>query len=187
MTLVTLRKVPGAIALGLLASLTAHAALYGSDHAMGGAYHGLLLEAGLGGALSFLLFFGGLAWAESGLTAVGSVLAARLRERVPSFTAILAAAGAWFALGEGIEPHHGLASPFALAMALAAAAWLVRRLAHAVADAFARAAVATHSSSFVPRTPLWTRRERIRPVYRRVLLARRRFARPPPILVLTRA
>ncbi|HYL27122.1 MAG TPA: hypothetical protein VEW74_04750 [Candidatus Nitrosotalea sp.] len=183
----TLRKVPGAIALGLLASLAAHAALYGDGHAMGGAYHALLLEAGIGGALSLLLFFGGLAWVESGLTADGSVLAVRLRERLPGLGAILAATCAWYAAGEGLEPHHGAASPLALAIVLAAAAWLVARLAHAVADAFARAAVATQSSSFVPRTPLWKRRERVRPLYRRVLLARRRFARPPPILVLTRA
>ncbi len=48
-TVVTLRKAPGALALGLLASLAAHAPLYGGGHAMGGTYHALILQAALAG------------------------------------------------------------------------------------------------------------------------------------------
>jgi hypothetical protein len=187
MTRVTLLKVPGALALGLLASLAAHAALYGGDHAMGGAYHAILLEAALGGALGLLLFFGGLAWAESGLIADGSVLAARLRERMPGLVPILVATAAWYAAGEGIELHHSSPSALAIGIALIATAWLVRRLASTVTDAFARAAVVVHRTTFAFRTPSWSRRERVRPLVRRALIAHRRFARPPPVLVLPRA
>jgi hypothetical protein len=182
MTGVTLRKVPGALALGLLASLAAHAALYGGDHAMGGAYHALLLEAALAGAVGLLVFFGGMAWAESGLTANGSVLAVRLRERLPTLWATTASAAGCYGLSEGLEPHHTSASSVATAIALIAGAWLVRSVVRAVVDVFASAAVATLQVSFAPRTPSWNRRERVRPIPRRTPLIWRRFARPPPIV-----
>ncbi len=56
-THVTLRKVPGALALGLLASLAAHATLFGGEHAMGGGYHALLMQSALCGALSLHALF----------------------------------------------------------------------------------------------------------------------------------
>jgi hypothetical protein len=187
MTRVTLRKVPGALALGLLASLAAHAFLYGGDHAMGGGFHGLLVEAALAGALGLLVVFGALAWTELGCTADGSVLAARLRDRLPSFLGVLLAAGGSYAVAEAVEPHHALASPLALTIALAAAAWLVRTLARGLAGVLARAVFAVQRTAFAPRAPAWNRRERPRPLARRALLTRRRFARPPPVVVPARA
>ncbi|MGA8535756.1 MAG: hypothetical protein WB615_16740, partial [Candidatus Tumulicola sp.] len=103
----TVRGIPGALALGLLASLLAHAALYGGHHAMGGAYHDALSElAGAGGA-GFAVLLAALAWTGSRVAADGSILAARLGSRLPAIGPVAAAAGLWFALAERIEPRHG--------------------------------------------------------------------------------
>lgn len=148
---------------------------------MGGTYHALLFQGALAAGLSLLVFFGALAWSESGGTADGSVLAARLRERLPGLSAILGAAAVWYAAAEAIEPHHAGVSPIAAILSLAAAAWLVLRLASAVAHALAATVLAILRAAFSPRTPLWRRRPRLRPLLQRPLCARRRFARPPPI------
>jgi hypothetical protein len=177
---VTLRKVPGALALGLLASLVAHAALFGGDHTMGGAYHALLLQVALAGGLSLLIFFGSVAWSARD-PADGSILAARLRERLPSLSAVLAAAAAWYGLAESLEPAHAAASPILLVVALGLAAWLVRRAARSIAEAFAAAVLAILRTSFSPRTPAWNRRRKRSFVLQIVRPECRRFARPPPI------
>lgn len=183
----TLRKVPGALALGLLASLAAHASLYGGEHAMGGAYHAVILQAALAGTLSLLLFFGALAWTESGGAAIGSVLAARLRERLPTLAGVLPATTVWYCAAEAVEPHHAGALPIAVLVALTAATWLVLRLAQALIAAVASAVIAILRTSFSPRSPLWNRRPRSRPLLRRTHCVRRLFARPPPIATLARA
>jgi hypothetical protein len=180
---VTLRKVPGALALGLLASLAAHAALFGGEHAMGGTYHALLVQAALGTAVSLLVFFGALAWTESANAAQGTVLAVRLRERLPGLASTAAATLLWYSAAETIEPHHAGASPLAAALILVAAAWLVLRLAGATVDVLSGAVIAILRLSFAPRTPWWRRRSAARPLARRPLLTRRRFARPPPVAV----
>ena len=177
----TLRKVPGALALGLLASLAAHALLYGGEHAMGGAYHALLVQAALGGAVSLLGFFGALAWSESSGRADGTILAARLRERLPGLGTLLPATALWYTAAEAIEPHHAGASPLALLVVLVMAAWLVLRLARSLIGALAGAIIAIARAPFVARTPSWRRRSYLRPVFRRILWTHRRFARPPPI------
>ena len=183
----TLRKVPGAVALGLLASLAAHASLYGGEHAMGGAYHALVLQAALAGALSLVLFFGALAWTESDRAALGSVLAVRLRERLPTLTGILPATAVWYGAAEAVEPHHAGALPIAVLLALTVATWVVLRVAQALIAALASAVIAILRTSFSPRTPLWNRRPRSRPLLRRTHRVRRLFARPPPIATLARA
>jgi hypothetical protein len=178
---VALRKVPGALALGLLASLAAHAALYGGEHAMGGAYNVLLLQGALAAATGLVVFFASLAWSESSGIADGSVLAARLRERLPGLGLLLPAAAFWYAAAEGVEPHHADTSTGAIALALVAAAWLIERLARGILGLLAGAAIAVLRDSFSPRTPSWKRRPRLRPVLRRTFWTHRRFARPPPI------
>lgn len=183
MTGVTLRKVPGALILGLLASLAAHAALYGGGHAMGGSYHGLLVEAALAGALGLLAIFGAIAWSESGATADGSVVAARLRTQLPQTPWVLLAAGLWYAAGEAIEPHHAAAPLIASLCLIMAFAYAVLWLARVATAALARAVLAITGASFSPRPPLRQRRPRPRPFQRRACYARRRFARPPPIAV----
>jgi hypothetical protein len=179
-TTVTLRKVPGVLALGLLASLAAHAVLYRGEHAMGGEYHSLLVQAAVAFSVSLLAFFGALAWSGSG-AADGGVLAARLRDRLPALLWILPAAALWYATAEAIEPHHVPASPVVALVSLAAAAGAMLFLARGVVGALARAAIALLCNPFSPRAPSWSRRPRLQPKRRRTPRAYRRFVRPPPI------
>jgi hypothetical protein len=181
MTGVALMKVPGTLMLGLLASLAAHAALYGGSHAMGGSYNELLLQVALGGFLGLIALFGALAWGGAGGTSDGTVLAARLRDRLSGGPAVLLSAGVWFIVAESIEPSH-TAAPLAVSLAaLLAASYAVAWIARTVIGAVARAVLAVPHTAFSPRTPSWRRRSH-RPVApRRTLLTRRRFARPPPI------
>jgi len=187
MTGVTLRKVPGALILGLLASLAAHAGLYGSGHAMGGSYHGLLLQIALAGILGLIAFFGGLAWGAAGSTSDGTVLAVRLRERLPSGAWVLLSAAAWYVTGESIEPGHAAASLAGSLAALLFASYAVAWLARVITGAVARAVLAVARTAFSPRTPSWQRFARRTPARRRPPHTRRRFARPPPIAISHRA
>lgn len=182
-TNVTLRKVPGALALGLLASLAAHGALYRGEHAMGGAYHPLLVQAAGALSVSLLAFFGALAWSGT-VVADGSVLAARLRDRLPNFFWILPVTAFWYAAAETIEPNHHPASPVVVLISLGAAAWVVLRLARCIVGALARAAIALLRAAFSPRAPSWSRRPHLQPIRRRPLRAYRRFVRPPPVEIV---
>ena len=179
----TLRKVPGALALGLLASLAAHAALYRGEHAMGGSYHSLLVQTAVTFSVSLLVFFGALARSGS-CAADGSVLAARLRDRLPALLGILPAAMFWYVAAETIEPHHVPASPLVVLVSLAAAAWVVLCLARGIVGALARVAIAMRRAAFSPRAPSWSRRPHSQPIRRRPLRAYRRFVRPPPIAIV---
>jgi hypothetical protein len=181
------REFPGALILGLLAALVAHTAIFGGDHAMGGAYHALLLQVALCGGLSLLVFFAALALGESGGAADGSIVAERLRERLPGIAAVLVAAAAWYAIAEGIEPHHAGPSPLFALLVLAAVSWIVLRFAGAAVRALAAVVLTILGLSFAPRAPSWTRRSAHRPFLRRPLFTRRRFARPPPTAAASRA
>jgi hypothetical protein len=167
--------------------LGAHAALFGDGHAMGGAYHALLVQGALAVAVSLGAFFTALAFTQSGATADGSVVASRLRARLPDAGAVIACAGLWYTLAEAVEPQHAAVSPILAIALLAASACLVLRLAVAAARAIAAAVFAICHAAFAPRLPLRRRRPRLRPLQRRPLLARRRFARPPPIVAALRA
>lgn len=187
MTRVILRKVPGALALGLLASLGAHSALYGGEHAMGGDYHAVVVEIAIGGILALLVGLGALAWSAAGLTPDGTVLASRLNDRLPGFAALAGATALWFGIAEALEPHHAGAAPVATVLALAAVAWIVRQIAVFAVAFLARVVFAIARFAFSARTPSWAPRQR-RPAPRRPLFGtRRRFARPPPITATVRA
>lgn len=181
-TSVALRKVPGALALGLLASLIAHAALYGGGHSMGGDYHDVLIQLALAGGVSLVIFFGLMAWNGAKTAVNGSVLASRLGGRLPGFTALVTSATAWYAAAELVERGHRAPIPLlAVPIALAAAAWLLQRLSRIALSVLAGAIVAFARTNFAPRTPPCARfTARTTPV-RPVLWVRRRFARPPPI------
>lgn len=180
-------RLPGAAALGLLAAFAAHAVAYGTGHAMGGAFHGVLLWAACACALASAIAAGSLAWIGGARTLDGSVLASALRRRLPGLPLLLASAATWFALGEAIEPHHDAASPALLALALLLAAFLILVLARAALGLLATIAIAARSRSFAPRAPSWAVRCAPIPRVARLLRAVRRYARPPPIAVLTRA
>jgi hypothetical protein len=150
---------------------------------MGGAYHSLVVQVAITCSVSLLAFFAALAWGAS-CAADGSVLAARLRDRLPGLLWILPAAAFWYAAAEAIEPHHIPASPVVVLVSLAAAAWLVLRLARGVVGALARAAIAMLRAAFSPRAPSWSRRPHLQPIRRPALRAYRRFVRPPPIAIV---
>lgn len=176
-----LRKALGPLALGLFASLVAHAALYGGQHGVGGAYHPLLMQLTLAAAIGFVASLGALAWLQSGSLTDGSVLAGRLRQRLPGVGSVIAAAASWYVGVEAIEPHHAHAPAIALLAALAAASYVTLHLARALAKVFAHATVAIFRTPFSPRAPAWRRRPRGPLVPRALFLTRRLFARPPPI------
>jgi MFS family permease len=167
--------------------LAAHAVLYGGEHAMGGVYHALLTQAALVAGLGLLVLFAALSWSLRGSTVDGTVLASRLRDRLPGLRWVFAATTLWYAGAEAVEPHHESVSIAVAAIVLAAAAWLILRLSQGVAGAFARVAIAVVRTAFSRRAPSWHRRPHPRPFLRRVYLARRRYARPPPIAAPTRA
>jgi hypothetical protein len=179
---VPLRKVPGALALGLLASLVAHGGLYGGGHSMGGDYHALLVQLALAGGLTLAGFFGLLACDGARAAVNGSVLAARLATRLPGFGALFASATAWYAAAELVEGQHHAAIPWlAIPVALAATSWLLQRLARFTLAVLAGAIVAVAGTNFAPRTPSWSRFTTHTTPVRPMLWVRRRFARPPPI------
>lgn len=182
-THVALRKVPGALALGLLASLVAHGALYGGEHSMGGGYHGVLLQLAAVVSLSLVIFFGFLAWSNARVAVNGSVLAARLAERLPGFGSLFTAATLWYTAAEYVEPHHAGAFWLAVPLVIAAVSWLIQRCCRYALMLLADAIIAVLRRDFAPRTPVWVKQPAIAPVERRVSHCRRRFARPPPTFV----
>lgn len=185
---VTLRKAPSCLALGLFASLIAHAALYGGEHAIAGGYHTLLTRVVTVAALGFFALLGALVWTQSGSTTDGSVLAARLRDRLPGTGCVMASAAAWYGGVEALEPHHAGAPAIALLGSLAVASYVALRLARTVTDVVARAAIAIVHTRFSLRSPAWRRRLRERLIPLRPFSTRRRFARPPPLaLAFSRA
>jgi hypothetical protein len=178
---VTPRKVPAALALGLLASILAHGGLYGGEHAMGGSYQAMLLQTAVAGGIGLLVFFGLLAASGANATVNGSVLAARISERLPGFGSLCLSAGAWYVVAECLEPHHAAASLLAVPFSLAAASWLIALLSRGIVAVLAGAVIAAWRTSFAPRTPAWFRRLQSPRPTRRIFWTRRRFARPPPI------
>lgn len=177
----TLRGIPGALGLGLLASLIAHSALYRGDHAMGGAYHGALVELAVAGVIGFVAVLGALAWSGARAIADGSVLAARLRPLVPHPGVLALATALWFGLGERIEPHHADVGLVPTLIAVALAAFAVLTVARWCVRLLAASAIAFGRSRFARRTPRWVRRAASAPIARRTPPLRRRFARPPPV------
>lgn len=175
-----LRKVPGALALGLLASLVAHGALYGGEHSMGGDYHDTLVELALAAGIGLALFFAYLGWCNARF-ADGSVLAARLADRLPGFGSLFAAATLWYAAVEYLEPHHPGALRMAVLLVIAAACWLIRRFCRYALAVLAGAILAVLGNPFAPRAPSPARFTPFTPPQPPMLWARRRFARPPPI------
>lgn len=175
------RALPGTLVLGLLASLIVHAAVYGGGHEMGGAYHALLLQAALAGALSLLAFLGSLAWAGAGQTADGSILATRLAQRLPGAVSLIVGTSFWYTLAERIEPQHAATpAPVVVLFCVAVISWLVLRLAHIVVRMLANVVLGASRLPWATRTPRWIRHAPSAPIARRLLCRRRRFARPPP-------
>jgi len=184
---VKLREFPGALALGLLASLAAHTAIYGGEHEMGGAYHGELVTMALAALAGFLVAFGALAWAGARHAADGSVLSARLSRLLPGLAPVLVATAVCFAVGERLEPQHVAAGLWPLLAAIFASAVVLLTLARAAVKALAQAIVIISRPAYADRTPHWLRLAA--PVFAVAPAPslRRRYARPPPSANATRA
>ena len=180
--IVTLRKLSGGLVLGLLAALAAHTALYGGQHAQGGAYHDVLIQIASALALGFIGIFCALAWSQAASRTDGSIIATRLRERLPGISSVILSAAAWYAGVEATEPQHAAASLLAVCMVLMVAAFGVLRLAHAVTDAVARVAIAIFRARFSALEASW-QRPSARLILHQSLLTHFRFARPPPIVL----
>jgi hypothetical protein len=176
-----MRRLPGALALGLLAALLAHAFVYGDTHAMGGSYDAALQALGTTGAMGLTAFWLAICVASRGKFCQGSVLTAGIGALLPSLSATYAASLGWFWLAESVEGGHAWAPTGCILFALFLAAALTRLLATAALRALAKIAVLWDSGGFRKRAPF-----RI-PVVERliagvpVVRALRLFSRPPPI------
>jgi hypothetical protein len=176
-----LREFPGALALGLLASLIAHTALFGGEHQLGGAYQAAIFTMVSSAVGGLLVGFAALAWLGARHTADGSILASRLGQRLPGLAPLLATTALCFALCERLEPEHAARGLLPLVVALAVAAWLVRALAQVAIEALARAVIAIDRTPFAPRIPIRVHLAVPVVIVKPAPQLRRRFARPPPI------
>lgn len=179
----SLRQLPGALILGLLASLAAHAAGFGGSHTEAGAYHELLsilAFAGAGGALVAAIF---AAFGNCGNCVQGSVLAARLCTWIPRARAVALSGGVWFTFIESLEPAHGPASFIIIALTMLVAALAGRGLAVLAARVLATCAIAIARIATAPRAVFFARRYQA-PAIVTPHLARRIVTRPPPRVVL---
>lgn len=175
----SLRQLPGALILGLLASLIAHAAGFGGSHTEAGAYHELLsilAFAGAGGSLAAAIC---AAFGNCGRCAQGSILASRLCAWIPGAGAVALAGGVWFSFIESLEPAHGTASFIIIALAMLIAALTLRLIAVLTARVLATCAIAIARVATAPRTVFFPRRYET-PAIVTPHLARRIVTRPPP-------
>jgi hypothetical protein len=184
-TIVRLRQLPGVAILGLVASLLAHLASYGGNHEAGGAYHRTLELLALGGVGVFVASVAALAWLGTRRQADGSILAAALRPLVPPAAALAFSASLWFAAIESLEPQHlWHASILVVALCLIVASLLVTLVARAIVRAIAAVVFAIAREPFLRRPCCYRRRFVHRSSARRAAFVYRRFARPPPGLML---
>lgn len=174
------RELPGAFALGLLASVLGHTAAYGNGHAMGGPYHGALLTLVDAGAGSFVLAAVALAWAGARGIADGSVLAGRLARYLPGLPLLTATTVGWYQLFESIEGAHSDDSVWLIGIALTAAVLFVRWIARSAIAAIAALVLAVFRREFARRSPIWMRSHERRLPNQGHRFTRKRFARPPP-------
>jgi hypothetical protein len=184
-TIVRPRQLLPAASLGLLAALLAHTASYGGDHVAGGTHHVALDLLALGGAGGFAVAVAALAWLGSARFANGSVLAAGLRPLVPSIGSLLISSTIWFATIERLEPEHATQAPIAvIAFCLGLAAMVIALAAKWFVRAIAAVVIAIANLTFARRLVTYSRRfERISSA-RPIDFVYRRFARPPPSVML---
>ncbi|HTV72517.1 MAG TPA: hypothetical protein VME66_02280 [Candidatus Acidoferrales bacterium] len=176
------RQLPGAFALGLLASIVAHTLSFGDSHEMGGSYHELFENLALivGGA--FVSLFTSFAWMSAEHTRTGSVVAASLRERLPGLPLLACSAGAWLWLIERSEPAHAPGNVLLMAAAVALASLLIRTAAEAVLRLLAAIVLAVRERRTCGRRPTFGAVIAYEPrAARAVAFSYRRFARPPPV------
>jgi hypothetical protein len=180
-----LRQLPGVALLGLLAALLAHTVSYGSSHAAGGPFHLALELLALTGGGGFALLAAVLAWQGARRHTNGSILAAALRPLIPGLPAMLASAGLWFVGIESVERLRAWDAPLpVILVCLIFASILLIVAARAVVRAVAAIAFAIAIQPFLRRPDYHRRRFARHSSARRGVFAYRRFARPPPGVML---
>jgi hypothetical protein len=179
---VTLRQLPGATVLGLVAALVAHAVLFGKEHAWGGAYHSAFLQLTLAAVAGLVAAAGALLWSGARCAADGTVLAARMRSMLPGWGAIAVAGAVWYTLGERLEARHAVVPLAAIVLLLVLIAWLLTRLASAALRALATFVFAIARGAKRESRPPFAFVRRVAPHYAQDERAwHRRFTRPPPV------
>ena len=179
-TRVRVRELPGAVGLGLLASVLGHMAAYGNGHAMGGPYHDLLITLVDAGVGSFVFAALALAWVGSGRISDGSVLAARLATYLPSVPLLALSAAGWYQFFESVEGAHAGYGTAVIVIALSFAILLVHWLARSAIAVIAALILSIFRNPFAPRVRLWIRYAEHPLPIREGAPLHRRFARPPP-------
>lgn len=180
----TLRQMPGALLLGLLASLAAHALAFGQGHTEGGAYHGFLMNLALCGAGTGLCAAMLAAFGRAPTCAQGSILACRLAAFVPGVRVVAASGLAWFAAIESFEPAHAGVSLLVVAAGMLLAALALRHLALFVLRLLAQLALSTARPGFAMRAPFVLRRAVAPAFVPARIFAPHHVTRPPPALSL---
>lgn len=176
-----MRRLPGALALGLIAAFLAHTVVYGNDHVMGGSYGAALRTLASAAVLGFGAFWFAICLASRGRLCDGSVLSASIRRFFPSFMGVVAGSFGWFWLAESVEDGHVWAPTVCIVLALLVAVAVIRLVALATLRALAKIAFLYFSAAFENRAPSWipfVDRPIVRVPIVRVL---RLFSRPPPI------
>ncbi len=187
LTQVKLRGLPGALVLGLLASLVAHTLAYGDSHAQAGPLHTAFYGLAAFGLLALTVWALALAATRAGAYRDGSILAAHLARYCPGKTMLALASVGWFTLGESLEPAHAPAAFLLIAAALVAAVLGVRALARLLLRTIAAIAIAIVSSPFAPRRSLRVRTRRAPAPRPQPGVLRRPVTRPPPMSAIVPA
>ncbi len=178
------RELPGAFALGLLASVLGHSAAYGNGHTMGGPYHSLLIALVDAGVGAFVLAAIALAWSCAGRCLDGSVLAARLATCLPGIPLLGLATTGWYCLFESIEGAHADDPLLLIALALGLAVVVVHAAATAAIAAVAKLVLAIFRNAFVQRTRVWLSCFELPVFVSRIATSRKLFVRPPPCMTV---
>ncbi|MGA8797376.1 MAG: hypothetical protein WB526_09995 [Candidatus Cybelea sp.] len=175
-----LRRLPGALTLGLLAAFASHALVYGNGHVMGGAYADALRSLAAAAVTALAAFWTAIAWVSRGRVSNGSILACSMASVMPSVFSVIVAASGWFYFVESVESGHS-APPSALIVgALVIAGGAVTFLSRAVLRALAKIVFAMKSGGFKRRSP-WTPVADTSVSLEPVARTWRLFSRPPPM------
>lgn len=167
-----IRRLLGAIGLGLPAAVLAHAILYSNDHAMGGSHRELFSLFASTTVLGFAAFWIVLSLIGRGRICQGRVLNAAINQLLPSAESLFAATFGWFWLAESIESGHGSAPAFWILTALLGSSALLKLVVRASLRALAKIVFAADSGDFKSRS------------YRCVSIARQPLATAPAVQVL---
>jgi hypothetical protein len=175
-----IRRLAGAITLGLPAALLAHTIAFGNDHTMGGSYAQLLSVLGVTAVVALTILWLGLCASMRDRLVDGSVLRATAVRFFPSTAGLAIAAGGWFGLAESLEASHDSVSIAVVLAALFFAALIIRAFAMHTLCVLAKAIVATASQRFDIRNVALVAVRQETPAYGGNERVPQLYSRPPP-------